>query len=289
MFTRGSKLFFGLGVSAYLAAVVYGVITNGLAAGGVLDQLSGAGAVNAVLGPLSFGYKGGVGDHVGYTMLMAFAATCVGLGIAAVAFRDGDPEALAELANSASIPPVSEPNDLSAWPVVAAFSAALMTVGLATGPALFVVGAGLLAVAAFEWTVKTWSEQATGDPEVNAVIRARFMHPVEVPVGALALIGILIFCASRIFLTVSKLGAVWAGIALLVLFFGGGVLLASVLGKFPERRRAIIAGTLAVGAVLMLGLGIASAINGERKIEPHETEHSGAQSSAPSNATGAYS
>jgi hypothetical protein len=65
MVTTSSKFFYGLAGVGLLAAIVYGIITNGVAHGGVLDVLSGPGAVDAVLGPITLGYKGGVGDHLG--------------------------------------------------------------------------------------------------------------------------------------------------------------------------------------------------------------------------------
>ena len=131
MLTRGAKTFFGLAFAALLGGIVYGVITNGFAHDGVATVLTGDGAVDAVLGPITLGYKGGVGDQLGYSLFMGFAVSAFGMGFAALAFRDGDPEALAELANSDAVPPVSEPNDLSQWPIATAFSAALLTLGLA--------------------------------------------------------------------------------------------------------------------------------------------------------------
>ncbi|MBK6669548.1 MAG: hypothetical protein IPG46_07645 [Actinobacteria bacterium] len=114
MFTRGSRLFFGLATASLLGAMLYGIITNGLQSGGVIETLTGKGAVDAVLGPLTLGYKGGVGDHIGFSLLLAFAVCSLAIGIGSSAFRDGDPEAIAELANLDAVPPVSEPNDLSA-------------------------------------------------------------------------------------------------------------------------------------------------------------------------------
>lgn len=269
MFSRGAKLFFGLAAVAYVGALVYGVITNGLGKGGVVTVLSGDGAVDAVLGPLTIGYKGGVGEHVGYTMLMAFAVSSVGMGIASLAFRDGDPEALAELANSDAVPPVSEPNDLSQWPIVTAFSLTLMTLGLAVGPLLFAIGAGALAISAFEWSIKAWSERATGDPEVNRTIRNRLMYPVELPVAGLALAAIVVYCFSRILLSASKSGAlIIATVIGLVIFT-----VAVGIGTRPQIRRAAVVGAVLLGAVAVLAVGIIGALRGESAVEHHEEGH----------------
>lgn len=265
MLTRGSKVFLGLAIAAYLGGLAYGIVTNGLEHGGVVAVLTGDGAVDAVLGPLTFGYKGGVGDHVGYTLFMSAAVCSFGAAFAALAFRDGDPEALAELANADAVPPVSEPTDLSQWPIVTAFGAAVATLGLATSPLLFAIGCGVMAIAAIEWTIKDWSERATGDPEVNRIIRNRLMHPIEIPVAGFLAIAAVVYCVSRILLTSSKTGAVWVAIALTVVIFAVAVL----IGTRPQLKRGAVVGAVLAGAVILLALGIFGAVRGEREMEHH--------------------
>lgn len=272
MITRASKLFFGLGAAAWLIGVLYGVITNGL--GGVVNVISGPGAVDALLGPLTFGYKGGVGDHLGYSLLMGFAVCSLGMGAASSAFRDGNPEALAELAHSDAVPPVSEPNDLSQWPIVAAFGAMLMTLGLATEPILFQIGCVVVVIAAFEWMIKDWSERATGDAEVNRTIRNRMMYPVELPVAGLILVGIVVYCFSRLLLTVSKSGAVVAASVVGVLIFAVAVF----IGTRPQIRRGLVVAAVLIGAVVVLAVGIFGAVRGEHEGE-HTEEHGSALTS----------
>ena len=70
MVSTGSKFFFGMAVVGLVSAIVYGILTT---ATGAAATLSGNGVIDAIVGPLTLGYKGGVGDHVGYTVLMAFA------------------------------------------------------------------------------------------------------------------------------------------------------------------------------------------------------------------------
>lgn len=268
MLTRGAKLFFGLAAASFLGAILYGVITNGLGNGGVVEVITGKGAVNALIGPITFGYKGGVGEHVGYTLLMAFAISSVGMAIASLSFRDGDPEALAELANSDAVPPVSEPNDLSQWPIVTAFSLTLMTLGLAVGPVMFAIGGGALAISAFEWAIKAWSERATGDPEVNRVIRNRLMLPLELPVAGLALGAIVVYCFSRILLSASKDGALIIAIIIGLVIFT----MAVVIGTRPQIRRAVVVAAVVFGAIAVVAIGLVGAIRGEHPAE-HEEGH----------------
>ena len=279
MFTRGSRIFFALALSAYLGGVLYGIITNGVSAGGVVVVMSGNGAVNAFLGPITFGYKGGVGDHLGYILFMSFAVCSLGTGLATSAFRDGDPEAVAELANADSAPPLAAPNDLSQWPVVAGFAATLMTLGLATNPVLFSIGAGALAIAAFEWTIKDWSEQATGDPEVNRAIRNRLMLPVELPIAGVLLIAITVFSFSRILLTSSQDGAVVAAALVGLVIFAVGV----IVSTRPQVRRGLIVGVVVVGAAVVLGLGIFGAVKGQHPLE-HEGGGTKEHAAAPAGA-----
>ena len=79
MLTTGFKLWFGFFVGAVLAAVFAG-------------YTSGA----TETGPLSLGWKGGVGNHVSYTILVMGAGVLALLGLVAVAFRDADAGAQAD-------------------------------------------------------------------------------------------------------------------------------------------------------------------------------------------------
>ena len=63
MITTGSKWFFGLGFVTFALAAAYGWTTGGNG-----------------LGPLTVGYKGGVGDHFGYGVLVTGAVVSLLLG-----------------------------------------------------------------------------------------------------------------------------------------------------------------------------------------------------------------
>ena len=77
MITTGSKWFFGLGFVSLVLAVAYGWTTGG----------------NGV-GPLTMGYKGGVGDHFGYGILVCSGLVSLFLGSVVIATRDAEAEAL---------------------------------------------------------------------------------------------------------------------------------------------------------------------------------------------------
>jgi hypothetical protein len=272
LITTGSKYFFGLAGVGLLAAIVYGIVTNGIDHGGIVHLLQSNGSLDALLGPITVGYKGGVGDHVGYAVLMGFALSSFGFGVAASAFRDGDPEALAQLAGTDEAPTIAAPVGLNAWPFIGALSAMAVVIGLATSSILFVIGCVAAAITAVEWAISSWAEQATADASVNRRVRNRLMLPVEIPVGGTILILAVVFCVSRILLSASEDGAV-----LLVALFAVVVFAVAVALSFrPQLRRSMVVGALALGALVVLAFGIAGAVAGPRHYEKHTVEHEGA-------------
>ena len=252
MITTGSKFFYALAGLLVVAAVVYGYSTGG-----------------GEVGPLSLGYKGAVGDHLGYGMLLVGALGALFLGFTSTAFRDADPEAGAELLGAETPPAPTAPGS-SYWPIVGAFGVGLVVVGIALNNVFFVAGLILLGGVAIEWTIQAWSERATGDPAVNREIRNRIMLPLEVPIAGAAAVGLVIAGFSRLFLAVSAEAAVWAALAVAAIFFVVGTVLASR----PQLRTDLVAGLLVIGAVATIGIGIAAAVAGERDFEHHGEEHS---------------
>src|SRR5690606_14352684 len=105
------------------------------------------------LGPLTAGYKGGVGDHLGYGLLLATAAGSILLGFVSVATRDASPRAQAQLLGTEQPPPVTPPAHPTYWPVVGALGAALVVLGLVISNVMFVAGFIVLAAVLVEWMV----------------------------------------------------------------------------------------------------------------------------------------
>lgn len=280
MITRGSKYFFGAAAVGYLTALLYGFLTGAAAHGGVLDVFSNGDIVNSIVGPLSFGWKGWVGDQVGYSVLMAFAGTMVVLGGFTSVFRDGSPEALAEL-QGATVERgeitgarvdlrVATPQGISIWPIFTAFSAGAAIVGLAVSTVLFGIGCLGLVIAGVEWTVKAWSERATGDPVQNKAIRDHLMHPLEIPIGATLGIALVIFCMSRILLAVPKVGAVF----FIIIFATAVFVVAILLASRPDLKRSVLVAALLVFGLLIIAGGIVGGVAGQRESEHHGEEES---------------
>jgi hypothetical protein len=204
---------------------------------------------------------------------MGFALCNLGLGVATSAFRDADPQALAQLAGTETVPAIQPPLGLNAWPFVGALAAVAVVIGLATSWVLFTVGCVIAAIAAVEWTISNWAEQATADASVNRRVRNRLMLPVEIPVGGTILVLAIVYCLSRIPLSLSKDGAWILASIFALLIFGGAV----AMSTRPQLRRSVVVGVLFVSALVILGVGIGGAIAGPRDFEKHHSEqHEGA-------------
>lgn len=252
MFTTGSKWFLGLGLVSLLLAAAYGWTTGG-----------------SRLGPITLGYYGGVGEHLGYALLISIGVAASLLGLVVVAARDADATALAQLAGTDEAPAATAPAHSAYWPILGAFGVSAVVLGLVISNALFIGGLIVVLVVLVEWMVHAWSDRATGDPEVNQAVRRRIMAPYEVPLLGTACAGLVIFACSRLFLTASKLGAVWVATAIGAVIFLVGVLIASR----PKLSANVIATFLLLAGLGVGAAGIVAAARGERTIEPHHTEH----------------
>lgn len=256
MITASSKFFYGLAGLLMVSAVLYGYTTGG-----------------GNVGPISLGYKGAVGDLLGYSLLAGGATLSAFIGLATNAFRDADPDVAAEMLGTDRAPVVPTPQ-VSYWPIVGAFGVGLTVVGLVLNNVFFVAGLLVLGAVAIEWTMQTWAERATGDPAVNRELRNRIMLPLEVPIAGAAVIALVIVGYSRVFLTVSKENAVWAALAVAATIF----IVGTVLSTQKQLRKDVLAGVLALAAVVTIAVGILGALQGEREfhhLEPgagHETD-----------------
>jgi hypothetical protein len=256
MFTTGSKWFFGLGAVSFVLAAAYGWSTGG-------DRL----------GPVTAGYWGAVGDHLGYTLLVSIGVAATFLGVTSLMSRDANPKSLAELAGTEDAPPAVAPTYPAYWPVVGAFGAGLVVIGLAISNVLFIVGCFVLLGVLVEWMVLAWSDHATGDPETNREVRRRMMAPFEVPLAGFLVIAVVVLGFSRLFLTSSAASAVWVAAVLAIVILAIGVLLATK----PKLSSSLVAGILTVAALSVITAGVVSAARGERTIEEHSDEQNGGE------------
>ena len=189
------------------------------------------------------------------------------LGSVVIVSRDAEAEAVAQVAGTDTVPPVT-PAATSYWPPVAAFGTALVVIGLVSDSLLFVFGLIVLGIVLVEWAVQAWADRATGDPETNRRIRNRLMNPIEFPAAGLLALAVLAVAFSRVFLTLSADTAVWVALSAAVVVVGGGC---------PRRLSAklspnVVVGLLVAGALVVIGIGIAGGVAGPRKFHEHEEE-----------------
>jgi hypothetical protein len=243
MLTTGFKFWIGLCTVMMAAAVFAGYTTGG-----------------TETGPVSLGWKGGVGNHVAYVLLVFGASVMALLGLTAQIFRDGDAEATAEVLGLEVAPEAQVAVGRSWWPVFAAVGLGVVAVGLVVDAAVFVVGLCILAAVGFEWTMTNWSERATGDPATNRELRERLMRPIEIPVLGAVGIGVLVLAISRVLLASSVGGAVGVATVIGIVVFG----CAMYISRRPALSRGLIQSALLLGAVAVLTAGIVAAVVGER-------------------------
>ena len=84
-FTPAFRFFAGLAAFSFVAAFIVGFSSG--------DQP----LMDRIVGPLTLGWKGGVGNHLAYSLFVGLFALSAGLAGLLVAFRDADPEAEAQV------------------------------------------------------------------------------------------------------------------------------------------------------------------------------------------------
>src|SRR6478609_136770 len=257
MFTPAFRFFAGLAAFSLVAAFIVGFSSQ------VQDPM------DRLLGPLTMGWKGGIGNHFAYTFFAGLFGLSAGLAGILVAFRDADPEAEAQVVHTETVPLTRAPAGNNYLPALGAFAFVLGLVGLSTGNHML-IGGGIVGVVgvAFVWTLRAWAERATGDDTINAELYHRFVDPLRTPVVAIVCVALVVLGLSRVLLAVSKTGSViiFGGVA--AIFFIGATLLA----LYPKSTRTITTVFVVGGALAILVAGIISAFVGERDFEHHGDE-----------------
>lgn len=271
MLPDGFKLFFGFFVFALFGAFILGAGSVLKTADGtsVSDNLNEVGIVQTVTGPLTAGWKGGVGNHVGYTILLVTTVAAGFLAALLVAFRDADPEAEAEVLHLDSVPLTKAPSGANYSPIVATFAAALIGIGYIKNQSIFYAGIVLLVLTIGTWAVRAWAERATGDDEVNAQIYQRIIDPLRVPIVGVLVVGFVVLGISRVFISAPPKDAS----TIFFLLFGVALFLVLVAVALlaPKISRGVVAVLLVLGGLLVLAGAIYGLAEGPRPVE-HTTE-----------------
>ena len=233
MFTTGSKFLIGGAVVATISAIAYGIAQDGVM--GTIGLASAAVALAFLAGVNIFTRDSNVWED--------------------------------EISSVETAPAAARPPANSIWPMAFALGAVVLTVGLVTYQAVFVIGVVLLLAAGAEWTAEAWAERASADAAYNAEVRNRIANPLEFPLAAAIGIGIIAFSFSRIMLWLSKTNtviafAVLGAIILVVAFF---------FAYRPGLKSRAAFGAIAVGVLALVAGGAAAGLDGQRTIKEHET------------------
>lgn len=255
MLTTGSKFLFGSAILALLGAFFVALATVNKSIG-----------MSELLGPISVGYKGPVGNHFAYAVLLAYAAAAILLGSVLSITRDGDPEEGAAHQGLAAPVAVLPPRGTNHWPLVGAFGAGLVTLGLTYSSELFVLGLVTIGIAALQWAIYAWSDHATADPFANRKVRHELTYPLDFPLFAILSIALFVFAVSRVLLAfphgvdTAVFGAIPA-VAFVV---------AIILSFRPKFTKNLIAILSIVGIAIILALGIWGMVQGPKHVEKDE-------------------
>ncbi len=246
---------FGSAVLALLGAFFVAIATVGQNIG-----------MNELVGPISVGYKGPVGNHFAYAVLLAYAAAAILIGSVLSLTRDGDPEEGARFQGLSAPVAVLPPRGTNHWPIVGAFGAGMVVLGLTYSPALFILGLVTAGISAIQWTIYAWSDHATADPFANRKVRHELTYPLDFPLFAILSIALFVFAVSRVLLAfphgvdTAVFGAIPA-VAFVV---------AIILSFRPKLSRNLIAVLAVVGVAIILALGIWGMVKGPKHVEKDE-------------------
>jgi hypothetical protein len=260
--TPGFKLFGGIATLAFVGAFVFAV-------GGNFAN-SDQGLIDSVVGPLTLGWKGGVGSQLGYALLLG---TAVGAGAIAgmiIAFRDADPESQAEVTHVEVRPLTAVPHGASYAPIAVALAGVGLLIGLAANTPLALASAFVIAAAALVWTTRAWANRASDDDATNSAMYERLMEPWRVPVVSLAVVAIVVLGVSRLLLATTKTGSVVVFVLIAVAFFGITALIASR----PRMPRNALAVLILITVLIVLGSAIAGLVVGQREFKDYSKYHS---------------
>ncbi len=236
MFTTGSKLFFGASALALASAVAYAIATDG--------ALSSAGTLGLLTVSVIFAFLGGVN----------------------YANRDGNVSSMDDTAPD-TCAAAQRAGVRSAWPAAAALGVAGLVVGAVSKPVVFKVAVVVLLAGIVEWMVLGWSERASDDGEFNANTRRRVMYPLEFPILAAVALGVVVYAFSRIMLRVEPdPGKIIFGLLAALVLVG-----AFIFTRNRGASKRTVVGVTSLSMLAIFGVGVASAVQGQRTIEEHPT------------------
>lgn len=253
--TPGFRLFGGIAAFTFLGAFLFAL--------GMNVANTDQGLIDSVLGPITFGWKGGVGSHLGYTVLLSTAVASGTVAVLLQAFRDADPESQAEVTHVEARPLTAVPQGASYAPIAAALGGVGLLIGLASSTPVALASVFLLFCVALVWTTRAWSNRLSDDDAANYERYEQLMEPWRVPIVSLVLVAAVVLGVSRLLLAVSKLGSVIVFAIIATIFFVGAIVVASK----PKMSRSAVTVVALVVAIIVLGSAIAGLVAGQREFK----------------------
>ncbi|MEO6121111.1 MAG: cupredoxin domain-containing protein [Acidimicrobiales bacterium] len=232
----------------------------------LLFTITGASLVLAV------GYGFDVDERAGVVIFVfvAVAAAVAAVALAGSTVPDVAPDVPADAPPPQRLGTAVVPTPPgTGWTAAAAVALTMMAAGAAVSQLLVIGGVVVLVLAIGGWLAQVWSLHPNWTPKVRSRVSTRLLVPLGLPVGSVVLALLIAASVSRIFLAISKNGAVLGSLVVALIVFGGCAWVAS-------RPRLASSAMLALGAVAatsMIGAGIAGAVAGERDFEHHAEEH----------------
>lgn len=151
MFTPAFKFFAALAMASLVAAFASAITTND---DPWMDRL---------LGPITLGWKGGVGNHLYYVMFVGLAIVSATLAIVSVAFRDTDPKAQKELTGSDTLArPRTQPGG-TVLGIASVIAIGAVIYGQISMRWVTPAGLALMGLVAIGWTLQTVRSDAASD------------------------------------------------------------------------------------------------------------------------------
>lgn len=239
MISWGTKYLLIMTSVCYIAALVYGIVTGG-----------------NLVGVISIGYKGGVGDHLGYGMMISFSVALLLLTF--IGFVADQGPKVDEKGNSLELNPIQKTTP-TYWPALLSLSLALVVIGIAFSRAFLIFGIALMLLVIVQWSIQSWADGISENKEVNRVIRDRVASPFDLPLLSLFSFAFIVLGISRIMLAVStEMSVVVAMVAALLVF------LSAIYIVYFKVSQKTITTLVAIGIFSILIGGIVAAGVGER-------------------------
>jgi plastocyanin len=217
----------------------------------------------------TIGYSIAEDDHAGTVLLLFLMGVALfnGLAAAGSGISDRAPWVAADAPiTEVPIGPanISPP---SSWPLVGAVAVGVMAVGMAVGAGLVIAGIIVAFIAAGGWLGQSWRESAGWNAAKGRRLDERLVAPFGIPLGAFAVVVLIVGAISRVLLAVNEHVSVAIAISAALLT----LLVFALLATRASVSKKVITAVVAIAGIGLVSAGVAGAAKGERKFETKES------------------